>query len=488
MPATIEPYLVFAAILLILSVAVSKISDRFGIPALLLFLALGMLAGSDGPGGIYFDDPALAQSLGITALAIILFSGGLDTSWKSIRPVFKEGIVLATLGVLLTAILAGVFAHLVLKTTLLEGILLGAIMSSTDAAAVFAVLRSKGIHLAGRLKPLLELESGSNDPMAVFLTIGLTQLVVQPQQSIFQLVLLFFQQMALGVVFGIVAAKITLYLINRLQLGYSGLYPVLTLGTVFLTFSATNLLGGSGFLAVYLAGLLMGRQEFLHKRSLLRFYDGLAWLMQIGMFLTLGLLVFPSRLGQVALPGLAIALFLLVVARPLAVMVSLAWFRIRLPEKALVAWVGLRGAVPIILATYPRIMGLEQSDLIFNVVFFVVLTSVLLQGTTIPLVAERLGVKSEAPPETSYPIEYVSETEWKGILQETVIPPGSWAIGKPIYELGLPGNYLIVLISREGDFIIPSGSIVLQVGDKMLGLSEPHIHAQVEQMFRRSSD
>jgi cell volume regulation protein A len=480
---SLETYLLLAAALLILSVVASKFSDRLGIPTLIIFLVIGMLAGSDGPGGIYFDDARLAQNLGIIALVIILFSGGLDTSWKRTRTVMKDGLILATAGVLITALCLGVFAHFIFDISLLEGILLGSIVSSTDAAAVFSVLRSKGVQLKGRLKPLLEFESGSNDPMAVFLTVAVSLVLTDSERTLWGLIPMFFQQMILGALLGIAAGKLAVFLTNRLRLGYSGLYPVLTLGVLFLTYSVTALIGGSGFLAVYLVGLMMSREEFLHKRSLLRFYDGLAWLMQIAMFLALGLLVFPSRLVTIVLPGLAMALFLTLVARPVSVFLGTAFSKISLSEKVFISWVGLRGAVPIILATYPRLMGIPQSDLIFNTVFFVVLISALLQGTTIPYVAKKLKLDGIDQAETRYPIEFVEESEWKGELQEIIIPENSWAVNKAIVEIGLPGEYLLVLISRGSEFIIPNGSVVLLPGDKILGLAEGPVHQDVERLL-----
>lgn len=477
---TFEITLIIVAIFLVISVAASKISDRFGIPALLLFLGLGMLAGSDGLGGIYFDNAALAQYVGVIALVIILFSGGLDTDFESIRPVYKESVTLATLGVLLTALITGAVVHLVLKISWLESILLGAIVSSTDAAAVFSILRSKGLHLKGKLRPLLELESGSNDPMAVFLTIGLIELILYPEKSILSLLPLFVLQMAIGGMAGFLAGKLTLYLTNRLKLGYEGLYPALSLGVIFLAFGLATLVDGSGFLAVYVAGLVMSREEFLHKRSLLRFYDGLAWLMQITMFLTLGLLVFPSRVMTIILPGLAISLALIFIARPLSVMISLIFAKLSLSEKTFISWVGLRGAVPVVLATYPKLAGISQSELIFNMVFFVVITSVLLQGTGIPLIAKWLNLSYKEPPKRRYPIEYVPEGEWKGSLKEIQVPPGSWVIGKAIYEISLPPAYLVVLIARGKEFIMPNGSIILQEMDIMLGLGEEEIQEIVE--------
>ena len=481
----IDYFLIAAAVLLIISVAASKVSDRFGIPSLIIFLAIGMLAGSDGIGGIYFDDAVLAQSLGTIALVIILFSGGLDTDFSKIRSVRWQGISLATLGVIITALLVGVFAHWILKIGLMEGILLGSIVSSTDAAAVFSVLRSRGVHLKGKLKPLLELESGSNDPVAVFLTISIAQIILSPERSLWMLIPLLFKQMLIGLVAGYLLGRAAVFLMNKIKLNNSGLYPVIMIGIALLVYSATTLLGGSGFLAVYLAGLMMSREEFVHKRSVIGFFDGIAWLMQICMFLALGLLVFPSRMVNYWLPALLISVFLILIARPASVLISLLPFRMPWREKLFVSWVGLRGAVPIILAIYPRTMGLPNSDLYFNIVFFVVLTSVLLQGTSLPFAAKLLKVLAPAPTEHSYPIEQTSGHEWPGVLYEIQIPPDSWAIGKAIYELHLPAAYLVVLIRRGKDFVIPNGGVVIHPGDQLLGLSKPETHVKVEADFKK---
>lgn len=466
-----EFVLIGASVLLLLSVLVSTVSDRFGIPALLLFLVLGMLAGADGFGRIYFDDPALAQFIGVIALVLILFSGGLDTEWEVIRPVLKEGMLLSTLGVLLTALVVGVFTSALLGLSLIEGLLVGSIVSSTDAAAVFSVLRSKGISLKGQLKPLLELESGSNDPMAIFLTIGLIQLITQPDLSPVSLIGLFIRQMLVGAIFGYIMGRVLLFLINRLKLGYEGLYPVLTLSLVFLTFGLTDAVGGSGFLAVYLAGIVLRQHDFIHKRSLVRFHDGLAWLMQIAMFLTLGLLVFPTRLVPIVGVGLLTAICLIFVARPVGIFVSLLPSALTWREKALVSWVGLRGAAPIILATFPLLAGIPQADLIFNLVFFVVLTSVLLQGTSISAAARLLKVDAPATPKRMYPIEYVPMSGLKSELKELAVPPGSYMAGKAIVELQLPADFLIILIARDNEFVQPSGGTVVYAGDTLLALS-----------------
>lgn len=467
-----ESILIGASILLLLSVLVSKVSDRFGIPALLLFLILGMLAGSDGLGGIYFDDPALAQSIGVIALILILFSGGLDTEWNGIRPVVKEGLLLSTFGVFITALIVGFFASVLLGWSLVEGLLLGSIVSSTDAAAVFSVLRSKGIGLKNQLKPLLELESGSNDPMAIFLTVGLIRLITQPNLPSVNLIGFFILQMLAGAVLGYGMGRVMPFLINRLKLGYEGLYPVLTLSLVLLTFGLTTAMGGSGFLAVYLAGIVMARHHFIHKRSLVRFHDGLAWLMQIAMFLTLGLLVFPSRLVPIVGIGLLIAGCLMFIARPVSVFVCLLPSALNWREKTFISWVGLRGAVPIILATFPLLARVPQADLIFNVIFFVVLTSVLLQGTSISRMARWLRVDTPAIPKRVYPIESAPISGLKSELKELTIPPNSHMAGKAIVELGLPADFLVILIARGDDFILPSGGTVLQGNDALLVLTD----------------
>jgi cell volume regulation protein A len=410
MHVTLEITMVSAALLLILSVLASKLSDRFGIPVLLVFIVIGMLAGSEGVGGIYFDNAAVAQAVGIIALIVILFSGGLDTDWGKMIPILKPGMAIATLGVLVTTLVMGIASHWILGITFTEGLLLGAIVSSTDAAAVFSILGSTGIQLKGRLTELLEFESGSNDPMAVFLTVGLIELIQNAGQSPLTLVPLFLQQMLVGGAAGFLAARLLLFIVRRIRLGSEGLYPVLVLGTVFLTYGVTNLLGGSGFLAAYLAGLLVCKDDLFHAQGMHRFFDSLAWLSQIAMFLTLGLLVFPSHLVPVILPGFVLALILILLARPLAIGVSLSFVRMKLAEKAFVSWVGLRGAVPIILATYPILAGLKQAGLIFNVVFFVVLTSILIQGTTLPFIARRLGIEGTSK-EPDLPLPEIANPE-----------------------------------------------------------------------------
>lgn len=464
----IEYILVGASVLILISVFASKASGRLGIPSLLLFILIGMLAGSDGPGGIEFADYRLAQSLGVIALSFILFSGGLDTDWRSVRPVLAKGLALSTLGVLITAVLVGSFTGLILDLSFIQGMLLGAIVSSTDAAAVFAVLRSKNVSLRGNLKPLLELESGSNDPMAVFLTIGMIGLLSDPAASMLDLIPMFVQQMAVGALLGYGMGKGITLLVNRLRLEYEGLYPVLILSLVLFTYGATASLGGNGFLAVYVAGLMMGNSDFIHKKSLMRFQDGIAWLMQITMFLTLGLLVFPTQLVPVIGIGLFISAFLIFFARPLAVFLTLSFLKTDMKEKLLVAWGGLRGTVPIVLATFPLLAGIPQADTLFNLVFFIVLTSALLQGSSIPWVARRLGVDAPLPEPSPYPITYGPNERVKGKLMEMKIPSHSPVVGKQIVDVGFPREALIVLIRRKDEFLVSTGATVLEPEDTLL--------------------
>jgi cell volume regulation protein A len=477
---SIENLLLVASVLLLLSVVASRTSGRLGVPALLVFLLIGMLAGSEGPGGIAFDDPWLAQWLGVVALILILFAGGLDTDWRSVRPVAFEGVTLATLGVLLTALVLAAFLHLVLRYAFADALLVGVIVSSTDAAAVFAVLRARKAALKGRLAPLLELESGSNDPMAVFLTVAVIQVVTGTSPNPTWVAGGFVGQMLIGGAGGFLLGRGTVLVVNHIRLEYEGLYPVLTLSLMLLTYGAPAIVGGNGFLAVYVAGLVVGNSDFLHKRSLIRFHDGLAWLMQIVMFLALGLLVFPSRLPPVAGAGLVTAVFLMFIARPAAVFLTLWPSSLTLREKTMVAWVGLRGAVPIILATFPMLAGVPGADHLFDLVFFVVLTSVSLQGTSIPTVARWLGV---AAPVADPARDRLEPTAWPGRpraqLQDIRVRRGSRMVGRRILELNLPAGALIVLVKRADDAIVPDGGTQLREGDVLVVLAEDRIMSRI---------
>lgn len=464
---SLEFLLLGVAVMLLLSVVSSKASTQLGVPTLVLFLLIGMLAGSDGPGGIEFNNPWMAQYLGTVALIFILFAGGLDTKWKEVKPVLWQGAVLATLGVILTAIIVGYAAYYVLDFSLLEAMLLAAIISSTDAAAVFSILRSKHISLKGDLRPLLELESGSNDPMAIFLTTSLIGLIIGDVSTPTALLPMFAQQMALGAVFGYIMGRGMAIIINRIRLDYRGLYPLLTTSLVMLAYALTASLGGNGFLAVYLAGLGLGKHSFIHKRSLIDDHDSLAWLMQIAMFLTLGLLVFPSQLLPVVGIGLFICSVLMFLARPMAVLICLLPFRrIPIKERVMISWVGLRGSVPIILATFPLVSGVQKADMIFNVVFFVVLTSVLVQGSSIPFFARRLGLDAPLALLPEPPEGVAGKEGWEPLVKLKVLS-GSSADGKQIADLNLPDDTWIAVLRREGHPIRPGGSTILKGGDRL---------------------
>ena len=464
--------LLIGSILLLTSVIAGKTTNRLGVPTLIFFLIIGVLAGSEGIGGIHFDNTIIAQFIGITALNFILFSGGLDTNWQSIKPVLRQGITLSTLGVFLTALSVGVFVHLVFGFTLVEGLLLGSIVSATDAAAVFSILRNKGIGLKGHLRPILELESGSNDPMSYFLTITLTAIVASGHANIQELIPSFFKEFILGGVIGYAMGKASVWLVNHIKLETEGLYPVLSLGLAMFTYSATHYIGGNGFLAIYLCAVIMGNSNMVHRRSLIKFYDGQAWLMQIILFLTLGLLVFPSRIVPLIGMGLLISAFLIFVARPIGVFMSLSLFRSNTRSKLFISWVGLRGSVPIVFATYPLLAGIPKADLIFNLVFFISITSVLLQGTTLSYVAKLLHVTVPAKAQKRTGLDFESTDRIKTEMQEIMLTKDSGAVGKRIVELAIPATINILAIKRNAVYIAPNGSTKLMLHDVLYVLAE----------------
>ncbi|MEQ8582622.1 MAG: potassium/proton antiporter [Marinoscillum sp.] len=472
MNITIENIILIGSVLLLISIIAGKTSYRFGIPTLLLFLTIGMLAGSDGIGGIYFDNPQIAQLIGVVSLNFILFSGGLDTSWQSVKPILKEGIALSTVGVLLTALGLGYFVYLITDFGLYESLLLGAIVSSTDAAAVFSILRGKNLALKKNLRPTLELESGSNDPMAYVLTIAFLALVQEPDQSILSIIPLLFLQMTIGGVAGFLFGRLSKTVINRIKLDYEGLYPVLMIALMFITFSATDAIGGNGFLAIYICSVYLGNQNLIHKKTIMRMFDGLAWLMQIVLFLTLGLLVFPSEIIPFVGIGLLVSVFLILVARPLAVFISLMPFKMRLKRRFYISWVGLRGAVPIVFATYPLLAGIDEAHAIFNIVFFVSITSVIVQGTTLSVVAKWLHV---GLPEKAKPLSPTDELlieHPKTLMKEIVVKENSTAVGLKIVDLMFPKNAIIAMIEREGVYLTPNGSTELMANDKLVVLTD----------------
>lgn len=462
-----EKLLIITSALLLLSIFLSKAAGRFGVPSLLVFLGIGVLV----PFRVH--NLELAQGLAIVSLCFILFSSGLSTNLAMIRPILKSGIVLATVGVLLAAVLVGWFGVVVLGFTLLPALILGATIASTDAAAVFTVLRSRQRGLTPRLQALIEFESAANDPISVMLTVGLLDAILHPQGLTFApLAILLIQQISLGLAMGWIGGYASRYLINGIRLGFDGLYPALSVALVLFIYSVTQYVGGSGFLAVYLVGMHLGNHALIHKRSLTLFHDGLAWITQIAMFLVMGLLITPGDLYGVAPEGFALSLFLMFIARPLSVHLCLLPFGYSYREILTASWVGLRGAVPIILATYPLIAGLPESRLIFELVFFVVLSSVLIQGTSVAPVARWL--KTDAPMETerNFPIEYNPTESLKNELVEIPVDPKSAIVGLNLYELVLPTHTLVVLIRRDGEVLVPKGATRIRAGDVLLVLCD----------------
>lgn len=386
-------YIVGIGVILLISVFASKISEKIGLPLLLIFLAFGMFLGSDGLIGIKFSNAILAQTIGTIALIFILYNGGLDTQFDEIKQVIKPGVLLATLGVIITAVVMAGFIYIILELSWLESLLLGAIVSSTDAAAVFMILRSQKIKLKNNINKLLELESGSNDPMAIFLTIAVLNLIVlSGSNSIFGIIFQFFLQFAVGGALGIIFGRLFPKICGRLRLNQTGLYPLISVAWMLMMFGLSSDIGGNGYLTIYIAGVLTNKYDFPNKENIMAFHEAVAWMMQIIVFLTLGLLVFPSELPAVALKATLLSLVLIFIARPISVFVSLCKNQYSKNEKFYISWVGLRGAVPIILATYPYVYQLEKSHIIFNMVFFMVLISVLIQGTSIAFMAKKLDI------------------------------------------------------------------------------------------------
>ncbi|MDO4586023.1 MAG: potassium/proton antiporter [Planctomycetia bacterium] len=470
-------------VFLFLGILASKISSFLKVPILIVFLVIGMLAGSEGIGKIDYSNFYGANYVGTLALAFILFSGGYDTSWSDIKKVLFRGTLLSSLGVLATGVLLGIFVAWYLGYSLEWGLLLGCVISSTDAAAVFAIFRSKGFGLKGDLKPLLEYESGSNDPMAAFLTIFMINMILHPGASYWIILPNFVIKMTIGVLVGIIIAKGVAYLFNKLKLEYEGLYYVLGIGTVFIAYSVAELCQGNGFMSVYVCGVVMGNSKFVYKHGLARFNDGLAWLMQVAIFLILGLLVSPSGLIEVVSEGIVIGLALMFIVRPLVVFLCLFKSSYRFKEQILIAWGGFRGAAPIVLATFPAIYGIENSQELFNVVFFIVFTSIIIQGKTLLLLANWFHLDKKDKQRLRAPIEFEETGNSNGRMYEFEIPGNSSCIGKSLAEIQLPGGSLVLLIRRGDCFVVPNGSTVIEANDDLLMFYDPIAYPEVEKIL-----
>ena len=477
---TAENILLVGSILLFVSIIVGKTGYRFGVPALLLFLVVGMLFGSDGL-GLQFHNAKEAQFIGMVALSIILFSGGMDTKFTEIKPILSPGIVLSTFGVLLTALFTGLFIWWLsgmswtnIHLPLITALLLASTMSSTDSASVFAILRSQKMNLKHNLRPMLELESGSNDPMAYMLTVVLIQLIQSSGMGASQIAFSFVIQFVVGAAAGYLLGKLAILMLNRLHIDNQSLYPILLLSFVFFTFSITGLMKGNGYLAVYIAGMMVGNNKIMHRKEIYTFMDGLTWLFQIIMFLCLGLLVNPHEMLEVAVVALLIGVFMIVIGRPLSIFLCLLPFgkRINIKSKMFVSWVGLRGAVPIIFATYPVVAGVPGADVIFNIVFVIAVLSLVIQRTTVSKVARIMGLST--PMEKTgndFGVELPEDID-SDLRDVTVTREMLDAKGDTLKDMNLPQGTLVMIVKRDNEYLIPNGTLKLHVGDKLLLISE----------------
>jgi len=454
-----------AGALLAAGIGASLAAGRMRLPGLVLFLALGMAIGSDGTGWIDFSDYELARTIGVIALALILFEGGLASGYLEVRPVLRPAISLALVGTIATALITGLVATWLLGFSYLEGMLLGSILAATDGAAIFALLR--GSTVRRRLARTLEAESGFNDPVAVLLVLGFMDWIQHDGYGLPDMAWLFARELAIGLAVGVLVGALAIRAFRRVNLETRGLYPVASIATAAIAYGGAAIIHGSGFLSVYLAGLALGHAQIPAKRTITAFHEGVAWVAQITLFLTLGLLVFPSQLGDVLLKGTLVALAVVLVARPAATILGTAFDRFSARERVVLGWGGLRGAVPVVLATFPVIRGIPGSLEFFNIVFFAVVLSTILQGTTFELVARRLGATSSRP---ALPRPLTETGTIRGLGAEVIeyaVRAGDRIAGRRVRELGLPREALVSVIVRGSEAIPPRGSSRVQPGDRL---------------------
>ncbi|UOR11146.1 potassium/proton antiporter [Halobacillus amylolyticus] len=477
MDFSVESIILLLSIMLLTGVLTTKFSIRLGMPSLILFLVAGMLLNNY----IYFENAKLAQLIGIFALIIILFDGGTQTKWKDIKPIAGAASSLATAGVLITSFVTGAAAVYIFGLSWLEGLLLGAIVGSTDAAAVFSVLGNKNIKK--KITSTLEAESGTNDPMAVFLTIIFIDLIQIPETSVWEAIGSFFVEMGLGLIAGLLLGKLTVFVVNKIDLDSSGLYPVLALSFAIFTYAFTATIGGSGLLAVYIMAVFVGNSDLMYRFAILRFNEGFGWMMQILMFMMLGLLSFPSQLLGVAWKGILLSIILMFIARPIGVFISTLGMNYNLKEKTFISWAGLKGAVPIVLATYPLIDNVENSDLIFNAVFFVVIISALVQGSTLSWVGSRLKLAGDPKNRSIGELELINLGKTETEIIEVTLGEDSPITGRELNDIDFPKETIIVTIARGDEVITPTGDSIMQAYDTVYVLTQKKKRKEVRKLL-----
>ena len=460
--------MILSGIVLLTCIISSKIFYKWGVPVLLVFITIGMLFGSDGIGGIYFDNYNITYSLSSIALVFIMFYGGFRTEWKKARSVAIPSIMLSTLGVIITAGLTGLFCHFVLKTSIFEGLLLGCIVASTDAASVISILRSRNLKLKNNIDTLVEFESGSNDPTAYMLTSVMLIFITSNESVGIGLLGMIFKQIVFGVTVGLFLSKLAVFILRKVEFEIEGLYPIFTITVAILAYSISEFLGGNGYLSVFIAGIVMGNSKIPHKKSLNHFFDGLSWIMQIILFFMLGLLAFPSQLPSIAFEGIAISIFLILVGRPIAVFTILSWFKVPIKEQMFISWVGLRGAGSLVFAIYAITKTSAIENDIFHIIFFIALFSVAIQGTLIPWFAKKLDLICYEDDNH----EDNMKNNIKDYIFEVKVGENNKVVNKAIMDSEIPDEILIVMIKRDNKVVIPKGFTIIKPNDTLVLTSE----------------
>ncbi len=471
--------MIICGLVLLICITSSKVLYKFGVPMLLIFIILGMLFGSDGVVGIYFDNYELTRELCSFGLVFIMFYGGFGTNWKEAKPVARESILMSTFGVIITSGLTGLFCYFVLKTSLLEGLLIGSIVGSTDAASVFSILRSQKLNLKGEIASILEVESGSNDPVAYMLT--LIVLTLMNNGGISSIVPIVIGQIIFGILIGVILSKLTVYIMRNANFEVDGFYTIFITAIAILSYALSEWVGGNGYLSVYIAGIVIGNSKIPHKRSLVHFFDGVSWIMQIMLFFVLGLLAFPSELPSVIGSSILISIFMIIIARPIATFSILSWFKIPFKQQLFVSWVGLRGAASIVFAIYAITSGIPLENDIFHIIFFIALLSVAIQGTLIPKVARKLDLVDDTKTVLKTFTDY-QEDRSTTLIEYNVDSNNTWK-EKTIMEANIPEEILIVMIKRDSEIIVPKGSTLIKQGD-ILVLSGNNIEYLLDKNVR----